>query len=402
MFKPFNLLIVIVFLYLFFPTLGFGIFPEYFDLSISYENFVVLGVYIIFMLLSALTAMKIENIGHYCERDVLKNRMLENWQSRGSEQRAKLFLGIFAGICLSGLLLVMSLSGMLNSDYSPHELRMKIASGGNILSTIVYNLTSLLILISANLIIISLKKSNKKFFFRCLLIVNFALIVATGQRSMIMLAICSYLLLDGYFAKGRISFKVFFILGVGLAFVIFLGMARQGDEYSFESMIWQISVRFDLFYLQFFNFLEVYRNLDNIDYGYFHLTYPLQIIPSSIFQSKPETFLHFINRDLMNIPEGTGNDFTSFAEFIYNYGVVLGLFFYSIFVFFASFVIHRIYRRARTNPIYFAIYIPSFLVYLSLVLLTGISNQAHIFAVASLFIAVIPCVLFVSYTGFNR
>jgi len=402
MFKPFSLLIAIVGLYLLFPVLGFGIFPEHFDFSDSLENFAILGAYIFIMLLSALAAKQVESIGHTHQSGASRNRMLEKWSSRSVESRALIFVAILSGISLTGMLIVITISGMFSPEFSPHELRMNIASSGNLVLTIIYNLTSLLILVTTNLTLLSIKKANKKTYFMCVLLINFLLIIATGQRSMIMLAICSYLLLQEFSNKRRLGIRALLTLLFGLAFVIFLGVVRQGDEFSYASVIWQASVRFDLFFPQFFNFLDVYRGLRDIGYGYFHFTFPLQIIPSSVFHSKPETFLHFINRDLMNIPEGTGNDFTAFAEFIYNYGIVLGLFFFSIFCFFMSFIIHRMYRLARNNPIYFALYFPIFLVYLSLVLLTGISNQAHIFAVAGLLLAVVPCKLFVSYTKFNK
>lgn len=402
MLTPFNFLIAIVSLYLVFPILGFGIFPEYFDFSKNIENLSILCAYLFIMLLSAFAAKKIESKGYAQRSGAPRNPMLEKWHSRDVESRALIFVCIVSGISLVGMLLVIVNSGMLSVEFSPHEMRMNIASSDNLALIIIYNLTSMFILVSTNLTILSLKKAAKKGCFRCVLLFNFLLIIATGQRSMIILAICSYLLLEEFSEKRNLSIRTLLTLAFGLAIVILLGVVRQGDEFNYASVIWQASVRFDLFFPQFFNFLDVYRGLDEIGYGYFHFTYPLQIIPSSVFHSKPETFLHFINRDLMSIPYGTGNDFTAFAEFIYNYGVVLGLFFYLIFCFFMSFIMHRIYRLARANPLYYALYFPIFMVYLSLVLLTGISNQAHILAVAGLFPGVLLCILFVSYTKFNK
>lgn len=397
MFKPFNLLVLMVGLYLLFPALGFGLFPEYFNFSESTENFVILGCYISAMLISTLAAKKAEGVGHH-QRAISNNQMHEMWISRNSERRAFVFVSLAGVLSLIGLLFVIVQSGTLGDEFSPHALRMSIASSGDLGLIVGYNLICLLIIVSTNLTIVSLAKAERKSSFGSVLALFFLLIIATGQRSLIMLALCSYLFLQSTIETKRRGLKKLFILTGGLCFVILLGVVRQGDDFGYESLIWQASVRFDMFFPQFFNFLDVFRSQDHIDYGYYHLTYPLQIIPSSLMQDKPVTFLQFINRDLMKIAEETGNDFSAFAEFIYNYGIVIGLFFYSAYCFVASFFICRIYRRANESPVYFALYFPCFLVYLSLVLLTGLSNQAHIFSVAGLLLAIYPCRLFVKYT----
>lgn len=402
MFNPFNLLAWITSVYLLLPTLGFGLFPEYFEYSSSFENFIILFTFISIMLTAAWLGKKIETVTNRRQR-VISNRVMQGkWMLLGEERRAFRFVALAAILSLISLLMAVAYSGMLDGDFTPHGFRMGIASSGDLGLVIAYNTVSLLMLASFNLAIISFLKSNRAVKFLILILILFSLIIAVGQRSMIVLALCSYLLAKAKIENGKTSVKTILVLAVGTGLVLVLGMARQGGEFNYEAFIWQASVRFDLFYPQFFNFLDVYRHLSDIGYGYYHFTYLLQLIPSSLMQSKPVTFLHFINRDLMNIPDETGNDFTAFSEFVYNYGIALGLFFYSIYCFVASFVVQRIYRRAGENPIFFVIYFPCFLIYLSLVLLTGLSNQAHVFSVAGIFVAIFPSKLFVQYVEPKR
>lgn len=402
MFNPFNLLAGITFVYLLLPTLGFGLFPEYFEFSSNFENFIILFCFISIMLATAWLGKKIEAATNHQQR-VISNRTLQGkWMLLGEERRAFGFVALATILSLASLLTAVAYSGMLGGDFTPHEFRMGVASSGDLGLVIAYNTASLLILVSFNLTIISLIKSNKMMKFLIIGLILFSLIIATGQRSMIVLALCSYLLAKAKIKNEKTSVKTVLVLAIGVGLVLVLGMARQGGEFNYVAFIWQASVRFDLFYPQFFNFLDVYRGLNDIGYGYYHFTYPLQLIPSSLMQSKPVTFLHFINRDLMNIADETGNDFTAFSEFIYNYGVALGLLFYSMYCFIASFVVQRIYRRAGENPIFFVIYFPGFLVYLSLVLLTGLSNQAHIFSIAGIFVTILPSKLFMQYVKPKR
>lgn len=398
MFGPFNFLVLLVGAYLLLPVLGFGLFPEYFDFSSAIENFLILGAYIAVMLIAARTAMALEALGQKSTSAVSFSPLQEKWASRGSERRAFWILLTTTSIVTLAWMLIIFSADMLNNEFSPHAFRMGVATSGDLVLILTYNAFSLCTLIMTNLTLLSLEKARRKWLFVFILTIQISLVVITGQRSMIMLVLFSYLFLKSV-GKNRLSaFKTTGVLLLGLAVTILLGVFRQGDDLNILAFIWQLSVRFDLFYPQFFNFLETYRNLSDIGYGYFHLTFPLQIIPSALLQEKPQTFLQFINRDLMNIAEGTGNDFTAFAEFIYEYGIVVGWLFYAVHCFLMTLIMQRIYRRARYQPLYFVLYFPCLLVYISLILLTGISNQAHLFSVAGIVAMILPCRLFMSYT----
>lgn len=399
MFRPFRILSFLLCIYLSVPALGFGLFPDYFDFDANQENFLVLGLYSAVLLGASFAGSALEQSGRPGDAVISRRSPLHQpWPSRSSERRALSLLLWSALVILAlGLIIVIS-SSLLNSEFSPHLFRLSVASSGNLLLILSYNAFALLTLIATNLALMSLRKARKRMPFASILAMLLFMVWATGQRSMIMLVLLSYLFLISHDPRRKFSkLKAALAIIMGLVITIALGVVRQGDSFSIPSLVWQLSARFDLFYPQFFNFLSVYNGLPDIGYGYHHFTFPLQVVPSSFLEDKPLTFLHFVNRDLMGIPDSTGNDFSAYAEFIYSYGVIFGALLFAIHCFVAAFLVQRVYRNALQNPTYFALYFPCILVYVTLVLLTGISNQQHFFAAAGILSGAWFCRGFIRY-----
>lgn len=397
MFQPKNIIYILVFLYSTLPMIGFGIFPDYFYFEASAESSTTLATYITILItctsLGALTYRKlnIKKRSKPAEAGLLKLGTLQ------SHKKTKIFIGLATAVTCTSFLLLTSYTGILNTDFTPHELRMAASRHSNGLIVILYNaLTSFcLILFNINLIAIQRAKSKAIFyFFAASLILT---MIASGTRSVLLFSAFSYLFILSIHKKISIS-KLIFTIILFLTLVFTLGALRSGNEFNSAAFAWELSARFDMFFPQFFNFLEKYENLPDIGWGYYHLTYPAQIIPSTILEEKPATFLHYINREMMHTAENTGNDYSSFAEFIYNYGTIAGAIVYSLYCFLSSFIIEHVYQESKTNAIYFPIYPIALLTYISMVLLTGLSNQAHLISIPLIIAGILLSKLFINYT----
>jgi len=397
MLNPLNFILTVLMVYLFMPIIGFGVFYDQFAFEVTHDRILILFLYISMMLAAVLAGLKINSKGVNKKSKFFSQCELNKWRNKRRTLRAQIFLCALTLLVAASLIVVIYLSSNLNTEFTPHKFRMSIRSSGSLILTIAYFTLSMIALGLASLTIFSMLSSSNKFFYSILFIIQLLLIVATGWRGLIIMTLLSFIFLASLNPNRFSKFKLASVFLLAIIIVFTLGVFRSGNELNIRAFLWEVSVRFDMFFPQFFNFLEVYSQLPSIGFGFHHFTFPLQIIPSAIWDGKPDTFLYYINYELMNIHYATGNDFSAYAEFIYQYGVALGLVFYGIFCLLASILISRAYALAKRKISFFVIYIPLLFVFLQTIFLTGISNQALIFSLIAIGILYMISRAFVSF-----
>jgi hypothetical protein len=373
--EPRRIISFLVLLYLFAPLLGSYFFPDYFNFSYDLLSYLILCVFILCALVAGKLSKKIKlrlnnslNFNHL------------NPHPHNLPAKSIFYLNLL--LCLIFFYFSSKIRESFSlSNLDPFNHRIFLKENKDFLIIICSNLFTSLALSSSCLAILFYKNfKNKKFI--AIWTIFFGLIYLSGYRSYLLLSFIPWMTYLNLNQLNKILFFIFFSTIIFL--ILLLGIIRQGSDISILNLIWQFTARFDMFFPQFLNFLD--RYLDQSIYPVFNsyqILFPIQIFPSSFFNfldiEKPVTFLEFVNREFMSVPDSVGMDFSAFAEFIFNNGIILGFIFYFFYAFFLAIVVNKFYEKINFSTFHFLVYPQVLLLYISMLWFSGISSQANIF-----------------------